>query len=1187
MSLLSVPRRRLWIVGAVVLLVGVSLAGYLSWNTSRLPGPGSPLYEQYVEAFQVGVAALDADVPQIGGENLSRAIELIPEEPAAWANRGLLNLWTSRLDEAARDLDVAFRLSPQSPGVLKLLGLLEQRRGQFSAAAAHLREAVKNSPQDIEILYLLAQVVDQEQQEGSDAEHQRLLEQILIVRPGNVFVLSELLLIEARRSDRPALNATLQRLEELAPSWSERSRAALVSLRQALGKSAGAGVVPELLTFSNVLRAESGYIRMAGEVNPQSPQGGSSLHSFLRLTPVRHAPAPPDLELTFEPEPLKSASAGPWNTALPVWLNGEGRPTLIVASSEEVRRVDAKSALAEMPVARNGVLAFDWNNDFQTDLLIVGKRGLRFLRQGKAEEFVDVTAETGLSAEIRQGDYYGAFAADFDLDGDLDVLLALQLGRPFLLRNNFDSTFTPQKTCSEVTQLRGYASADFDHDGAPDAALLDGGGNLHIFANERSGRFQKWPVTVLQDNSFRAIAVADANDDGVLDLVALQNGGRVVCIADRDHRGSWEITELAQWEPGPIGYEPHQLQLLAADLDNNGVLDLLASGPEGSAAWLGEGGGKFRKLPADLPAQLLAAADLRDTGHVDLLGLDASGQPFQLRNVGQKNYHWQKIRPRAVIGREAAGDNRINSFGIGGEIELRSGTHVVKQPIASPVVHFGLGERPRADVIRLLWPNGTFQVEFQSPVDQTIVAQQRLKGSCPFLFTWNGQGFGFVTDFMWSTPLGMYINAADKGGFLQTTDWVKIGGDQLVPRDGAYEVRINANLWETHFFDHMALLAVDHPQDTEMFVDERFFFEVAEPAFHLMQKPRPVAHAWDHHGRDANDEIRAVDGLYLDRARRGIYQGVAEDHWVEVELGDVSSGSERQTAIDQDQKQPPGENRPLWLIARGWVHPTDSSVNYALEQGRHEKPRGLVLEVPDGKGSWKVARDRLGFPAGKHKTVLIRLDGIDGPGVPPRFRLRTSMEIYWDAIQFARGVDDSQAVKQTLQPVQADLRFRGILAMSQANRSSPELPDYVQIVNRGQHWRDLIGYHTRYGDIRELLQKVDDRYAILCGGDEVVLQFTVPAAVPAGWKRDFIWVCDGWVKDGDLNTRFGKTVLPLPSHDLKSYDTPPGRLEDDPVYRRHSHDWEVFHTRYVTPQNYEQGLRNFRVPRAEATGRDR
>ena len=49
-------------------------------------------------------------------------------------------------------------------------------------------------------------------------------------------------------------------------------------------------------------------------------------------------------------------------------------------------------------------------------------------------------------------------------------------------------------------------------------------------------------------------------------------------------------------------------------------------------------------------------------------------------------------------------------------------------------------------------------------------------------------------------------------------------------------------------------------------------------------------------------------------------------------------------------------------------------------------------------------------------------------------------------------------------------------------------------------------------------------------------------------------------------------MLPLPSRDQEYYTTPPTRLEDDPVYRRHPQDWQDFHTRYVTPQVFKGGL---------------
>jgi hypothetical protein len=267
----------------------------------------------------------------------------------------------------------------------------------------------------------------------------------------------------------------------------------------------------------------------------------------------------------------------------------------------------------------------------------------------------------------------------------------------------------------------------------------------------------------------------------------------------------------------------------------------------------------------------------------------------------------------------------------------------------------------------------------------------------------------------------------------------------------------------------------------------------------------------------------------------------------------------------------PGDG-PLVLLATGWIHPTDSSINFALAQGRRERPRDLSLEVPDGHGGWKVASEHMGFPAGKNKTMAIRLDGLGGAGKPRRFRLRTNMEIYWDTLQIAHVRPSEPAKTMNLLAETAKLDYRGIVEMTQANRSSPELPNYDRIESRGQVWRDLVGYHTRFGDVTELLQAIDDRYAILTAGDELALRFKAPPSPPAGWKRDFIWISDGWVKDGDLNTRFGKTVLPLPSH-AATYDTPPGRLEDDPVYKKHADDWQNYHTRYVTPDGFERGLR--------------
>jgi tetratricopeptide (TPR) repeat protein len=1183
-------RRPRFVAGVLVVLAAAGVAAYFLWPRPKkeeaLPEPGSAAYEEYVEAFELGTALLDADLYPEALERLTAAVEKVPQEPAAWANRGLLHLRHEELREAAADLNAARERAPDtSPEIEALLGLLAQRRGKLDDAVAHLRRAAEQRPQDLAAKFGLAQMVEKAAAPGSEAEYQRLMEDILSFQPNNLLMLLERARAAAGRRDAEALRTTLARLGRLAADWSgdhaAEARDALEQLKKAADGPLPGDVPEAVVTLRKFLFAQPAWRRDSDAVNPD-PEVimtlGEPLYQFLRLAPRRSSPAAPDLGLTFTPTALggPALAASKWDVVQPVWLRRRwGRwyrtPPLevavLVANAQEVRRADDAgfklpfpSGDRAVPPSAHGVLGFDWTNGGRPGLLLAGAGGLRFWKQNADGSFADVTAQTGLPADVLNGDYFGAWAADYEMDGDLDVVLAPRAGPPLVLRNNGDGTFKAVRPFAGVESVRAFVWADLDNDGAPDAAFLDAQGRLFVFANERAGQFSARAVPA-DLGRLVALAALDLDDDGVFDLAALRSDGVVLRISDRGKGRSWETAEVVRWENAPAGLEAGSAALLAVELDNNGGLDLVAAGPRGARVWLNEGPGKFVALPAAIPGRVFAAEGLTDNGRLDLLALD-DGRPVRLANRGTRDYHWHAVRVRPVpLEVSKRGDNRINSFAVGSEAEVRVGTLVQKQVIASPRTHFGLGERASVHVQRFVWTNGYAQVEFERPTNQVVQIDQRLKGSCPFLFTWDGQKIAFVTDFLWSSPLGMYVGAQDKGGLQQTREWVKVRGDQLVPRDGRYDVRVHACLWETHFIDHLSLIVVDHPPGTEVFVDERFALKPMTPQVHVTAPPRPVARAWDHTGKDVTELVRAVDGRYLDTCGRGRFQGVTQDHWVEVDLGEGAP-----------------DRGPLWLLATGWTHPTDSSINVALAQGSHEGPRPLVLEVPDGQGGWKAAGPALGFPAGKNKTLMIRLDGIDGPGVTRRFRLRTNMEIFWDALRYAEGLDDGLAKQQPLAPDTAVLRYRGTLEMRAADASSPELPDYDRVTPSRQRWRDLIGYHTRYGDVRELLEEADDRYVIANAGDEIALTFTAPPAPHPGWKRDFVWVSDGWEKDGDLNTRFSKTVLPLPAHDLPRYDRPPGRLEDDPVYRRNPDDWRKYHTRYVTPERFERGLRPLGSP---------
>src|SRR5262249_18712634 len=140
-------------------------------------------------------------------------------------------------------------------------------------------------------------------------------------------------------------------------------------------------------------------------------------------------------------------------------------------------------------------------------------------------------------------DYFGAWAADVEMDGDLDLILAPRAGPVVVLRNNGDGTFKVIKPFPGVEGARAFVWADFDNDGAPDAAFLDSAGKLHVFANERSGQFRERELPAGLGKGV-ALVAADlkANVAGMLDLLILQDNGTLVGLYDKDKGRSFGVS---------------------------------------------------------------------------------------------------------------------------------------------------------------------------------------------------------------------------------------------------------------------------------------------------------------------------------------------------------------------------------------------------------------------------------------------------------------------------------------------------------------------------------------------------------------------------------------------------------------------------------------------------------------------
>jgi tetratricopeptide (TPR) repeat protein len=1152
-------RRR--ILGCSVVFSLCVLAGCHSKNA--IPKPGSQKYNHFVSAFYTGLAALQVGDDARADSSLAEAARLAPGESAAWADWGVLALRQRNFEAAAERLGRAHGLAPDDGRIDYLLGLLESERGNSAAAIVDLQQAVQADPQDLRALYELASEVERQADAGSDQRFQQLMEQILAIAPNNLAAQLDLARIAAKRGDLQTLKASIARISDQSKGWSPEITQQLDQLQAAANSDQPRQAATRSIFLRNVLMRLPSFRDDLSALKPPSGEGAQPLTHLLRVASLLSRPAPADRAITFNAQIKGVQDSRIWTWAGSINLNGTDAPILAQANASEVLLASGASLAfpgGGGPPSPEGVVAADFNYDFKMDLVLAGQGGVRFFRQEDPAHFTDVTSQTKLPQSVIDGHFTGAWAIDIEADGDLDILLGTASGIPILLRNNGDGSFAVTHPFAGISGIQQFAWVDLNGDGNPDAAIIDGAGNLHLYLNQRSGNFIESKQSAVT-TQVKAIAVADADSSGVLDLIAVEANGSIILVSATGSAGSWSAAEIAR-VPNPNVYLAGEVRLHAADLDNNGAVDLLLAPialTGGKTAppivWLQDEHGSFNALQKTIPSgRIFDVADLDQNGRLSLIGLTDTGSLLVASNHGTKNYHWQIIRPRA---RQSTGDQRINSFGIGGEIEIRSGLLVQKQPIERPELHFGLGEQTQVEVARILWPNGSMRAEFALHADQQIVTEQRLKGSCPFLFAWDGTRMSFVKDSVpWGSAIGLRINALGAPDIAATEEWYKIGRDQLKARNGFYDLRITGELWETYYYDSMALMTVDHPAGTEVFTDERFDVPPVKLAITAVGKSQPIVRAIDDNGQDVTATLSKVDGVYLDNFGRGQYQGVTRDHYVEIELP---------ASIPT--------NAPLWLIAKGWLHPSDSSVNVALGQGSGEKPHWLSLEVPDGKSGWRVAKPNLGFPAGRNKICLIDLTDVFAAGLPHRLRLRTNLEVFWDSIEWATGEPATPMKIQRLSPQLADLHYRGFSVVSQANSSSPELPDYNHLSGTSQRWRDLEGFYTRFGDVRELLATADDRYVIMNAGDEISLRFSAPPPPPAGWVRDFVIAGDGWIKDGDYNSMYSQSVLPYPHHARREYNTAPGSLEDDWVYRHHRSDWLTYQTRYVTAGEFQNALR--------------
>jgi len=1145
----------------------------------------------------LGLAYLEEFKLDEAEKEFLKFIGLAPKEKLGYANLGLVYLRMGKYPEAEKQLLKALKIDPKDPDIGLILATVYQMNDQRDRAISELKKALEFSPDHIKILYDLSELYSVNSDVESQKQRENYVLKLVGKAPGNIVPLLNLIEIYIRNGDSDKAIEQMEILHKQFPEFPKEAIDYFDKTIFLLKKQDKDNAIIQFTIFHNYLKVTSPY--QAGIMDLRGP--GGSLIGFPLIT-LDQQSSSQIIENGSILDLIKftnvSSSAG--LDIVPVFgegensefryfthveaadYDGDGDIDLYAGSydpatssykhylfnNEMGRFTDVSEKAGINHTGKESSAAFaDYDNDGFLDLYILREGGDILYRNTGKGTFEDVTAKAGIGSKTGGNK---ALFFDLDHDGDLDLFEARSTSN-LLFRNNSDGTFQEQSEKMGLSgsnfNSRDAAYGDFDEDGDIDFIVMNENASNVLYSNQRQGVFKDITENsgLKSEGGSSSVAVGDYNNDGFLDLfITSDNGGNNELFRNLKN-GTFERVKNSKEMFSAI----QKVKIYDSrffDFDNDGFLDLMIAGEPSEKGGRGlflyhnDGKGGFtdvsKLLPEDVKSgRQIALFDYNDDGDLDVVIAGLNGGIFLLRNDGGNNNHFIRMK---LVGLRA-GSARNNHFGIGAKVEMRSGDLYQTMVVTDPNVHFGIGNRSKADVIRITWTNGVPQNIFFPGTDQSLIEAQTLKGSCPFLYTWNGDEYVFNKDILWRSALGMPLGIM--GGTTAyafpdaSDDYIKIPGKLLKPKEGAYSIKVTSELWETIYLDKLQLVAIDHPDSVDVFVPEQF----SPPPFpgyqifEVKEKHIPVS-AKDSQGNDVLAYIAEKDDRYLSDFKPDKYQGVTEMKDLILDPGEI------------------GQTRNLYLFLNGWIFPTDASINVAISQSRNLKVIPPVIQVINKKGEWETVIDKLGFPMGKDKTVIADLSG-KFLSNDHRIRIRTNMEIYWDYIFFSDCLSNAPIISSVMNPVSADLHYRGFSrSYRKGGRYGPHWFDYSK-VEKDSKWRDLSGSYTRYGNVLPLLSESDNKYIISNAGDETSVEFdakTLPE-LKKGWERDFLIHSVGWVKDGDINTAYGKTVLPLPFHGMTSY--PPSEKDSypkDPELQKYLRE---YNTRIVNTDSYLNAIK--------------
>src|ERR1700754_240452 len=1068
--------------------------------------------EDAYRANNLGVALLEQFKFKEAADAFKRALQLAPDLALARINLGIALFNVPDLPAAQRELQAASTAAPAAPQPPYLLGLAAKTQNKPEEAIAYFQKVLRIDANDVGANVNLGQLYAQQRKYP---EAVAVLRIAIASEPYNATALYNLgtaLIRAGQREEGQKVIAQFQELRQrgsgttLGTNYLEQGRYA-----EAV---ASTGAEPDLVDKNtpNVVFTDATATVLPGDRDwaPADLKDGGAAVLF-------DHDSDGDLDL------LEVAG---------------GKQRLM--RNDGGKFVDISTTSGALAKTSEGIgvaaVAGDYDNDGKPDVFILRSTASALYHNDGNGTFSDVTAAAKIS--IGSSSSRSVAFVEVDHDGDLDIFVPGTV----LLRNDGDKTFSDQTAAAKLTDkmaARAVVPTDFDNRRDIDL-LVASDEKVFLWRNLRDGTFRD----VAKETGFAevegapVIAAGDVNKDGFTDFYFANGGtGRFALSDGKDH---FKIT------PAPGASNASQF----VDYDNDGLLDLvsivdvkLRITRNSGDSWVDVTPQAAREnLAASGPqGRVLVSGDIDGDGDTDFIfGAPGAGLSYA-RNDGGNANHSLRVSLAAKVS---------NRSGVGSKIEIRAGSLAQKLesysafPAPAPAdLVFGIGKRTSVDAVRVLWPAGIVQAETDIAASKTLSLTEldRKPSSCPYLYVWNGKSFEFVTDFMGGGEMG-HLDAPGVYNMPDPDEYVRIPSDLLKEKNGRYELRVTNELEEAVFFDRMQLVAIAHPQETEVYPNEGLTVPAQRFKLFTTRNARPPLAAVDDHGHDVLPRILRMDREYPDDFKVHNIRGFADEHTLTLTL-------------------PPGDRTRLLLT--GWTDYAWSSDNLAASQSG--KSLSLpALQVKDKHGEWKTVIENIGIPVGRPQTVVADLTGKFW-SASREVRIVTNMRIYWDQILVDTSDGNSATRLTRLSPSVADLRWRGFSREDSPNGREPMTYDYSQ-VSFTSPWKVMTGRYTREGDVRELLSTTDDIFVISRPGDELILSFDARKLppLPKGWKHTFLLYADGFSKEMDINSASPDQIGPLPFHGMSKY--PYSWPERYPLTLKRQRYLETYNTRIVTSQ---------------------